>query len=383
MKKLRLICVLMLVLFLSAILVVTNGQIYLIQNDWLIHMPAWLFCLALTVVWLIIGLSYNIINYFVLMPDLIKTYCKKRTKIKIKQFNFKGLLALQEDNWPLAEKLLRCDLSLINCLLVAQAAYQQRKWDICKQYLAQAYNLNENYKIAIYVLQAKVNITQQHYQEAINYIMLLSQLAPNHPALPHIMRRITQKSLSQHHWLNLLNLVKQYKIIPADHEIILNIYSSLCQIATARGEHQLLLELWHNLPNKLRRLPKIVVAFTTALTFSPIALAELESIIRKSLKKSWHSDLVLCYGMITVDPVKQLKIVEEWLKSYPREWTSLLTAGRLAIACKLWRQAQSYLTTSLELQPMKETHLVLGWLFAQLGNQQQAMCHYRTAATEF
>lgn len=381
MKKLVIILIVVLGILCGGALAASHGQAYIMIGDYLIKMPLWLAWSGILLVWCIIYLLYSITNLICFLPSLLQKYLQQRQQAKIVQDNIKGLLCIHTHEWENAEQYLSHDMSLINCIFAAQAAYEQGAWQRSQSYITRAYDLSPKNKVALHILQTKIYIAQHSYPEACNSISLISQTSPYLPYLGDIiLNMVNNNNLGQENLLNLLSLISKCKITTGQRDLTMKIliYQKICQLAA--DNPQLLLQLWNDLPYKLRYEPKILIIFTKSLGSTPSVVIEIESIMRKLVTKSWDEDIVLHYGILQADPVKQLKTVENWLKQYTQEWSLLLTAGILAMRCQLWNQSKLYLMASLAIHPTPDTHVALGRLFTKLGEHQESIYHYKLAA---
>src|SRR5699024_8522134 len=101
-------------------------------------------------------------------------------------------------------------------------------------------------------------------------------------------------------------------------------------------------------------------------------------LIRGHLKRHWDPALALLFGDLeTRDATGQLTTVEHWLKQYGEEPELLLVAGQLCLRSQLWGRARSYFETSLKSLSRPDALMVLGHLFEQLEQPDEARMAYR------
>ena len=105
--------------------------------------------------------------------------------------------------------------------------------------------------------------------------------------------------------------------------------------------------------------------------------------VERLLDAGWNSALArrycLCAG--EGDEAKDaLSRAERWLATHDQDAGLLYSLGRQCMTAQIWGKAQSYLESSLKLQPTAETHFALAELFDALERGPEAREHYRLAA---
>ncbi len=103
-----------------------------------------------------------------------------------------------------------------------------------------------------------------------------------------------------------------------------------------------------------------------------------ESILRKTLQKSWDDSLAIRYGLLKpVDAGRQLLHAEGWLKERPGNGCLMLTLGRLALRNELWGKARDYFDSSLKIQATPEACAELARLLAHLNEHEASVQYYQ------
>src|SRR5690625_6553702 len=99
---------------------------------------------------------------------------------------------------------------------------------------------------------------------------------------------------------------------------------------------------WGQVPGNLKRHPDVVLWYANQLIDNDLH-DEAEDVVRRTLEKHWHRQLVHLYGLIAgPEPQRQLLAAEGWLKKRPGDALLLLTLGRLSLRNELWGRARDY-----------------------------------------
>jgi HemY protein len=162
-------------------------------------------------------------------------------------------------------------------------------------------------------------------------------------------------------------------------QLELHVYDELLKSASSRPDSVIALqEIWQNMPRKLQKEPRLIFTYANQSMHDSDKADELETLVYKSLKKSWDSQLAQLYGLIIrSEPNKQLSNAEKLSKQYAKQAIWLLTLGRLAVRCQLWGKARAYFEESLALEANRETFAEYGKLLEQMGDMAGAMRSYK------
>ena len=150
-------------------------------------------------------------------------------------------------------------------------------------------------------------------------------------------------------------------------------------LCIAAGQHkaETLHGSWEHVSKELRQDPEMVKCYAAYL----IELNEhdrAEKLLREVIRKRWHDGLVELYGILEPSqPEKTLAEAEVWAKRHENNSTLLLALGRLALRCKLWGKARSYLEASIGVKPTSAAYRELGALLERLDENNTAADCYR------
>ena len=143
------------------------------------------------------------------------------------------------------------------------------------------------------------------------------------------------------------------------------------------GSLEVLNRAWQAVPKTLRRHPKLIAIYCNHL-IKQNRMNDAESLLQEAIAREPDEELLELYGRAHSDNIaRQLETAENWLVSQPEDPHLLLTVGRLSICNELWGKAQSYLESSIKLQPTAHADQELGALMERLGEPEKALDCYR------
>ncbi|PMR71981.1 heme biosynthesis HemY N-terminal domain-containing protein [Billgrantia endophytica] len=296
----------------------------------------------------------------------------------------RGLVALAEGRWKRAEKSLvkaadDSSTPLVNYLSAALAAHYQGHYDQADTLLKRAHLSTQGADTAVGLMQAQLMLDRQQYEEALAILTRLDRQLPNHP---QVLKQLKQAYLSVSDWDGLRRLMPRLAarqlISPQErNQLELRAYKELLvQEARDPGNVERVRSLWADMPDPLRNNVELVALYTEALVHgNEEGLAE--RLLRHSLKEHWDSRLVLRYGLLNVDPARQLVHAEKWLQERPNDPDLLLTLGRLALRNAYWGKAREYFEASQRQRSSGVVCAELARLFANLGEHNKSQLYYR------
>jgi len=383
-----LLLVLMGSVWLGLLIVKDPGLAYFSYRHWSVEMPLWLAGVFLFVILALLYFLLNLVSEINSVMFRFNNWLRWRRQYKSFSKTHRGLIALIENQWQLAENYLaegveRSNAKLINYLALAKAAHEQKAYDRRDKYLQKAHAIAPAADVAIGIAQAEMQLDQGSLEQSLATLHRIQRLAPTHPRVLTLLERVY---IHLGDWQNLLTLLpKLYKANIINREQLLNfekkVYIELLQAEKNPAQHALTLEsVWKKIPRKCQKEPDVVYAYVSQCVFNPARIVEIEALVFKTLKKHWHSGLARLYGVLnTADPKKHLVHAEQLLKLYPNEPVLLLALARISMQCQLWGKAKRYFTESLTLKAQTEVYVEYAKLLEQLGDNAGAMVNYRTA----
>ncbi|WP_431024909.1 heme biosynthesis HemY N-terminal domain-containing protein [Halomonas sp. H5] len=296
----------------------------------------------------------------------------------------RGLVALAEGRWKKAEKSLvkaaeDSSTPLVNYLSAALAAHYQGNFEQADTLLKRAHLSTEGADTAVGMMQAQLMLDRQQYEEALATLTRLDKQLPNHP---QVLKQLKQAYLSVSDWDGLRRLMPRLaaqQLIAEEerHELEKRAYRELLSQAARHPEDvERVRNLWADMPDSLRGDVDLVVLYAEALVRGKQE-GIAERLLRHSLKVCWDPRLVLRYGLLSVDPARQLVYAEKWLQERPNDPDLLLTLGRLSLRNAYWGKAQEYFEASQRQRPSGVVCAELARLYANLGEHNKSQLYYR------
>jgi len=362
------------------------GMAVFLYHDWSVEMPLWFVILCFIILILILYFLVHFIDTIDISFYRLKNWLRWRRKKKSYKKTNLGLLALLEGRWQKAENYLlagidQSDAPLINYLAAAKAADERNASDERDLYLQKAHNLPGNNEIVISLTQAKLQFQQGQLEQAIATLNHLRTISPKNS----IALKLSQKIYARlEDWKNLIKLLPNLyktKLITKEQFVFLEQQAYLKLFNAKVGKIsslKSLQDLWQTIPRSCQANSNLVFCYIEKLAHYTDAASEVEELIHKTLKKTWHRNMVKLYGvLVTKQPKKQLAHAEGWLKKYPNHPILFLTLGRICVRCQLWGKARHYFEDSLQLEAHPETYGEYGKLLEHLDEKSKAMEIYK------
>ena len=298
-----------------------------------------------------------------------------RRAAKARNRSLTGVMLLAEGRWSDAKRALlesadRVDTPLANLLAAARSANELGDYMERDDILARARESTPQADFVVELVRAELQQVAGQWARSIATLNALREKAPQHPM---VLKRL----LDAHEELGDFDAVAELApSVPKDtapdmaavQTAIWRARFAKCKASADSAEHAR--KAWKAMPKNLRTDEGIVIDYVEAL--SPSAPVDAEGVLRRALKKDWREAWIRRYGTVDSDPVKQLAIAKQWLKSRPDDPVLLLTLGRLAASTGNSEEAKSYLEASLESREDADTLAELGRLCSSAGHTEAA-----------
>ncbi len=380
MKLVRLILIAVIVGALMAWLIKSQeGFVIIAWDKHAVEMRLWIFA-ALTLI-LMIGVS-AISWFFMTLKRTGRSlgrWKSHRGERKSRNQTLAGLVALTEGRWEKAEQLFnkssqKAESRLINYLLAAKAAQEQKDYIKRDDYLQQAAEYEPDASIAVSVTQADLQYESGQYEHAL---ASLSQLWGQRQRHPYVLKLLGKCYYQLKDWRKLYELlpdIKKNQILQRDHFLTIEqeCITQLLILEAHKGCEQLQ-QLWQSLPSECHKNPVFVGVFARLL-IELGALAEAEAVLRSVLKRSYHPELIYWYGLAAGrDNKSQLSFAENFKSDGLNDWQLHFALGQLSFNNELWGKAKEYLQRSLELKPSLEANHLLVLTLEKLGESNDVL----------
>ncbi len=360
------------------------GSVVVGYGSWTVQMSLAFFVTALALGFFLLYMVLRLLAQLWGVPQRLHLWAQGRRKRSAEKALFRGLIALSEGDWRLAEKTLthalpESEKAVIYYLAAARAAQKQNALDRRDSYLRLAHDSMPEADIAVGLTQAELQIRQRQMEQALATLTHLRSVKPNHAYVLWMLMRLYREMQDWDGLLALLPELSRRHVVSAEKRKgqELEAYTALLQCAVQTPTVESPDAVWARVPRSLRQEANLLQAYVEEkLKLSDTT--RCERLVREALHHEWHSSLVRLYGLIEgKDEAKQLAHAETWLESHGKDPVLLVTIGRLCMRNALWGRARSYLEASINLQASPESYRLLADLLEQMGEPAAAALCYR------
>ena len=378
-RLILIILTLILGLILGPLIQKLPGTLVVIFESYSLQFRLWQGLVMLGLAVLIFVFLYHLVARLAGSAGRLQRWTGNRNFNKARQKTIQGMIALSEGHWAKAEKLLsdaasKTDTSLINYLAAAQAAEAQNAHERRDQYLRLAHLAEPTAEIAVGLTQSQLQLRHGQIEEALASLSHLQRLSPKHGPILHMLSKVYSKLEEWQHVINLLPDLKKSKALSDEklQQLTITAWRGLLnQQATSHGAEGVQ-TVWNDLPRKLRQNSKLELQFYSLLIKTGANL-EAAKALSQRLKKDDAEPFLELYGIVdSGDLGQQLKLVEKLGEKFNHSYMWYLTAGKLALRCKIWGQAKNYLEQADSLKSSQETKQLLAMTLDALGMSDEA-----------
>lgn len=388
-KLIFILLILIASVWLAVVIMQHPGYILITYQPWLIQMPVWFAILATLLIFVLFYLLITSADRLQFLWFRIKNWFRLNREHRSYSETQHGLAMLIEAKWDKAEKALLKGINqsfdpLINYLGAARATHELAAYARRDGYIKNAYHLAPHATLAIGLTEAEFQFEQGNLESAL---ILLQNLYSKNPRHPRILKLLEKIYIRLADWKSLEallpNLYKAKVFNKAESERFeKHIYAQMLYAAQHRSREELAV-IWNHLPRRAKHYPEVVLAYVKQLLrFNENA--EIETLIRKTLKSYWQGELVKIYANLPFTQLsKQLVVVGAWLKHHGERAETLYALGCICARTQLWGKAKDYFERCLALGPFPEAALRYGQLLEQLGDGLQAAEIYKKGCLSF
>jgi len=360
------------------------GYLLISYKRWTLETPLWFSFVVVISTFVVLHLILRFIRYFNELRNRFPLWLEARRIRNAHEKTSKGLVAMKEGRWKLAEKELvnaasNIEVPMLNYLAAARSAQEQGDNNKRDEYIQLAYKVGTGSESIVELTQAKLQIEKGQLDQALVCLEHLQSKSPNHPYVLTLLKELYVKKKDWDSLMQLFPALSKYKIIKSDEKIrleasvFLNLLDKI-DVATDKNQFEY---IWDKIPKYLKLTSKFVARYAKyQLKLGSIEAAE--KLLVKAIKKRWSNRLVRLYGKIeSKDVANQLKIAETWLSKHLNSADLLRALARISRRNQLWGKARSYYEESLHLSPKAQTYSELGDLLQQLGETELSAERYR------
>lgn len=307
----------------------------------------------------------------------------------------RGLVDLAEGRWKRARKLLvkaapKSGTPLINYLAAAQAAHYEGLEEEAEQLLKKAEQSTPDARLAIDFSQARIQLDQGHYEQALATLVRLYEQVPKHPL---VLRQLRDTYLTLGDWkplLALLPALRQAKVATSAELDQLEERAYLKRIEDLRHQwhtgaagsclQEEVRLFWQHLPKKWQEKEAIFSQWI-GLLFDLQSWIQAEQLLSQRLKQHWSSEWIELYGRLPaeVEIKRRLLQAEKWLHDRPDDAALLHALGRISQQAGLWGKAREYYHASWSIQRSGAVALELARLLKALNEPELSQRYEREA----
>ncbi|MFC0267665.1 heme biosynthesis HemY N-terminal domain-containing protein [Kushneria aurantia] len=295
----------------------------------------------------------------------------------------KGLVALGDGRWKRAERALTrsaddASTPLVNYLSAALAAHYQGRHDQADELLKQAQQGNSDADNAVALMQAQLLLDRRQPEQALAILTRLHESMPQHQ---QVLRLLKQAYLQVHDWegmRRLLPALERHDLVGNEERVALErtTYLALLEQTAQNSNHHRARTLWAEMPDIHKGDVELVLLYASILERNG-ETSEAEILLRNALKSHWDARLIHHYGLLSVEPERQLATAEKWLQERPNDPELLMALGRLSLRNAWWGKAQEYFEASHRQRPSSTACAELARLYANLGQHSKSQQYYQ------
>lgn len=360
------------------------GYVVVGYQEWAVETTLFAAATALFVAFVALYALIRLVVQTLRLPRLLSRRRGEKRSRRSQQALINGLIETAEGNWEKAERnLIRhaadSGVPLINYLTAARAAHSRGAIEQRDEYLKMAYENNPEAELAVGLIRAELQLSNQQFEAALENLTQLDQIAPSHAA---VLRLQHQAYAQMEDWEGVRRLIPSLHsskiMIEAEIRLLeAETYSGLIKKASERKNPAELEEVWRSIPDHVRTTPGIQTLYFAAMIEAG-AGDTVEGHLAAALTKEWNETLLVLYGAIHFpDAGRQLVRAEAWYPKRQNDPVLLRILGKLSLRAKDLGKAQSYLQRSLELEESVEAYRLMGDVLLQLQDASAAAQAYR------
>lgn len=358
-----------------------------------IEMSFWTGLILLAASWLVAAWLLHLLGWLSHPLRGLKDKHRRYKSQRALKLTVKGLVDLAEGRWRKARKTLSRSAAdsgapLINYLAAAQAAHYEGKEEEATRFLQAAEISTPDARLAVDFTQARIQLDQGHYEQALATLVRLRQKVPNHPL---VLRQLKDVHLALRDWKPLIQLLPDLarhqvclagELEQLERQVYLQRFDELLKDVRQSDNLLAVKELWEQLPARLKSETQLVLAWMKVL-LKQQEYALAEQLLKRSLRDHWSSELVEQYGLLPVEAESKRRLLEaeKWLQERPNDAVLLHALGRISQQLGLWGKALEYYQASYRLQANDQLCAEMSRLHEALGDDRQSQ-HFNQLAMQ-
>jgi HemY protein len=361
-----------------------DGNVVILAAPWRVDLSLNFFFLlvgvALVLAFLLARFAYAVTAF----PERVSAYRQRRAEVGSHRALREALQALLEGRFVRAERAARAaqavpDSAGLAALIGARAAHRLQENERRDAWLASVEG-DSDLDMARLATSAELWAEAHQSDRALTALERLRAGGARHI---HAQRIALGAYVQQGDWERVLRLARMLEKRGALNPTLAARTKSLAyraQLQQLRHDSAALEAAWNRIPTEDQRDAELALEAGALLNFAGrgrLAAQALEA----ALEREWDERLLDEYARAQVAPARErIERVEQWLRERPRDPALLRCLGLICVREQLWGKARQYLAESLRERPHPATLLALARLEETLGNEAEALRHYREAA---
>lgn len=372
--------------YLQQLLFTTDnpGHVLIGIGNWSIETSLYFAVLVLMVSFVFLYVLIRLISHTVKLPGRIKQKGSSNRGDKSYQSLVSGLVDSAEGNWEKAEKSLihhaaNSGTPLMHYLTAAKAAQARGAFSQRDEYLQLAHESTPGSELTVGLTEAELQLSENEFGKALESLKVLQSIAPTHATVLKLLYD-TYRHLDDWQAIRkiLPDLSKNKVLMDVEIKLLeTETYSELLKGAATSKNQQSLKALWAKVPSHIKAVSGMNAVYYAAMIDAGAGI-EIETALRKDLEKNWNETLVVLYGCIQSDnPKRQLAKAESWVSQHPGDAILLRMIGKLCIRVNNQAKAETYLQSSVDIEPSVDAFLFLGDVLSETDQKDRALKCYR------
>jgi HemY protein len=308
----------------------------------------------------------QLLRHVVKMSYYIRHFREKKRHKNAQASLMKGLIALIDGNWKIAEQHLTNDVKysnipVLNYLGAARVAQEQKEYDQRDMYFKHAHERAKRVKAstAITIAQADMQLHAKQLEQARAGLITLLEDNPKHNYAKQLLIKVYYRQEDWKSLNKLLQSIQQQNILTEEQLVtyesaalkgIFHMYANEKSLQTLQQE-------WQKLSSNTQKKASIVYLYSQALIMAGDSKTA-NTLITSTLNTSWDEQLITLYGISKHNNyVEAIKQAEAWLTEYDNNPELLLSIARLYSQHGPWKKTREYYEKSLNLAPNLKAYL--------------------------
>jgi HemY protein len=344
-----------------------SGYVIVGIGQWSVETTLLLTTIVLVLSFLLLYFTIRLVITALRLPKILKRRGHEQRSKRSQEALLAGLIDSAEGNFESAEKHLirhaaNSGVPLINYLTAARAAHSRGALEQRDEYLKLAQETMPEAELAIGLTKAELQLSNKQFEEALESLTQLDQIAPSHAAVLKLKHQALSRAEDWEGLSRLIpNLHSNKILLEAEIKLLeTETYSALIKQKAETRDAIALRELWVEVPEHIRKSSGIQQLYYAAMIESG-AEVEVEPLVRQALSNEWSETLLVLYGCIHMpDTDQQLGTAEGWSTKHPNDGILLRVLGKLSLRANRLEKAKAYLKSSLAAEPSVEAFQLMG-----------------------